>query len=76
MVSVVMMSSNGAYLTCHDSRVIHSVGALDRYPLKEEEVLSYVTSSLQLVNMQNYMYRATHTLSGGQRQRVAIAGDS
>ncbi|GAX75405.1 hypothetical protein CEUSTIGMA_g2849.t1 [Chlamydomonas eustigma] len=47
---------------------------LGRYTLKEEVVLSSVTSSLKLVNMQNYMYRATHTLSGGQRQRVAIAG--
>ncbi len=33
-----------------------------------------VRSALQLVNMEDFMYRATHTLSGGQRQRVAIAG--
>ena len=40
----------------------------------EAEVREAVASALRLVNMQDYMYRATHTLSGGQRQRVAIAG--
>ena len=51
----------------------------------EAEVREAVASALRLVNMQDYMYRATHTLSGGQRlsqvwslggqqQRIAIAG--
>lgn len=35
---------------------------------------SAVESALDLVNLRDYMHRATHTLSGGQRQRVAIAG--
>ncbi|KAG2442970.1 hypothetical protein HXX76_003044 [Chlamydomonas incerta] len=47
---------------------------LGRYVLTEEEVSAAVRSSLRLVNMEDFMYRATHTLSGGQRQRVAIAG--
>lgn len=46
-----------------------------RYDLPEAKVKEAVASALQLVNMQDYMYRATHTLSGGQRQRVAIAGE-
>lgn len=33
-----------------------------------------VRQALSLVNMQEYVHRATHTLSGGQKQRVAIAG--
>jgi ABC-type Mn2+/Zn2+ transport system ATPase subunit len=33
-----------------------------------------VETALELVNMKQFMHRATHTLSGGQRQRVAIAG--
>ena len=45
-----------------------------RYMMGEAEVREAVASALRLVNMQDYMYRATHTLSGGQRQRVAIAG--
>ncbi|KAG2499156.1 hypothetical protein HYH03_002738 [Edaphochlamys debaryana] len=47
---------------------------LGRYNLSEAAVSSAVRSSLRLVNMEDFMYRATHTLSGGQRQRVAIAG--
>jgi energy-coupling factor transport system ATP-binding protein len=42
--------------------------------MPEEEVKEAVVSALKLVNMEPYIYRATHTLSGGQRQRVAIAG--
>lgn len=45
-----------------------------RYDLPEEAVQQVVLEALELVNMQEFMYRATHTLSGGQRQRVAIAG--
>ncbi len=33
-----------------------------------------VEQALSLVNMRDFMHRATHTLSGGQKQRVAIAG--
>jgi ABC-type hemin transport system ATPase subunit len=40
----------------------------------EEQVAAAVEAALELVNMQEFMHRATHTLSGGQRQRVAIAG--
>lgn len=47
---------------------------LGRYVMSEAEVAAAVRSALQLVNMEDFMYRATHTLSGGQRQRVAIAG--
>ena len=47
---------------------------LGRYKLEEEEVRASVESALKLVNMSDFIYRATHTLSGGQRQRVAIAG--
>ncbi|GLC35940.1 hypothetical protein PLESTM_000384900 [Pleodorina starrii] len=47
---------------------------LGRYNVTEEEVSSAVRSALRLVNLEDFMYRATHTLSGGQRQRVAIAG--
>ncbi|GLI68815.1 hypothetical protein VaNZ11_013317, partial [Volvox africanus] len=47
---------------------------LGRYNLTETEVSSFVRSALRLVNLENFMYRATQTLSGGQRQRVAIAG--
>ncbi|EFJ47198.1 hypothetical protein VOLCADRAFT_61738 [Volvox carteri f. nagariensis] len=47
---------------------------LGRYKLTEAEVAFAVRSALRLVNMEDFMYRATHTLSGGQRQRVAIAG--
>jgi len=36
--------------------------------------VSAVEAALELVNMKEFMHRATHTLSGGQRQRVAIAG--
>ena len=43
--------------------------------MSDNDVRAAVASSLALVNMQDYTYRATHTLSGGQRQRVAIAGD-
>jgi len=45
-----------------------------RYVLPEEQVQTAVATALQLVNMSEFMHRATHTLSGGQRQRVAIAG--
>jgi len=45
-----------------------------RYLLPEEQVQTAVATALQLVNMSEFMHRATHTLSGGQRQRVAIAG--
>lgn len=45
-----------------------------RYVLPEQQVRDAVEVALQLVNMQQFMHRATHTLSGGQRQRVAIAG--
>mmetsp|Transcript_37475 Transcript_37475/g.83403 ORF Transcript_37475/g.83403 Transcript_37475/m.83403 type:complete len:191 (+) Transcript_37475:1163-1735(+) len=47
---------------------------LGRYVMDEKQVEEGVKSALELVNMMDYMYRATHTLSGGQRQRVAIAG--
>ena len=47
---------------------------LCRYVMREEDVQAAVSSALRLVNMQDHMFRATHTLSGGQRQRVAIAG--
>ncbi|WIA33020.1 hypothetical protein OEZ86_006177 [Tetradesmus obliquus] len=47
---------------------------LGRYVLPEQQVRDAVEVALQLVNMQQFMHRATHTLSGGQRQRVAIAG--
>ncbi|GFR41402.1 hypothetical protein Agub_g2081, partial [Astrephomene gubernaculifera] len=47
---------------------------LGRYQLSESEVSTAVRSALRLVNLEDFMYRATHTLSGGQRQRVAIAG--
>ena len=43
--------------------------------MPEEQVRDKVSAALDLVNMQDYMYRATHSLSGGQRQRVAIAGN-
>jgi ABC-type glutathione transport system ATPase component len=49
---------------------------MHRYDLKEEEVQKAVVAALELVNMRDYMFRATHTLSGGQRQRVAIAGEA
>ena len=42
--------------------------------MNESDVRDAVASALQLVNMQDYIFRATHTLSGGQRQRIAIAG--
>lgn len=42
--------------------------------MPEEQVAAAVEAALELVNMQDFMHRATHTLSGGQRQRVAIAG--
>ena len=45
-----------------------------RYVLPEDQVASAVEAALELVNMKEFMHRATHTLSGGQRQRVAIAG--
>lgn len=45
-----------------------------RYKLPEDQVVTAVEAALQLVNMHDFMHRATHTLSGGQRQRVAIAG--
>ena len=45
-----------------------------RYKMNESDVRDAVASALQLVNMQDYIFRATHTLSGGQRQRIAIAG--
>ncbi|KXZ56381.1 hypothetical protein GPECTOR_1g338 [Gonium pectorale] len=47
---------------------------LGRYKMREAQVSEAVRSSLRLVNLEDFMYRATHTLSGGQRQRVAIAG--
>eukprot|EP00197_Chlamydomonas_leiostraca_P002075 CAMPEP_0202858368 /NCGR_PEP_ID=MMETSP1391-20130828/935_1 /ASSEMBLY_ACC=CAM_ASM_000867 /TAXON_ID=1034604 /ORGANISM="Chlamydomonas leiostraca, Strain SAG 11-49" /LENGTH=280 /DNA_ID=CAMNT_0049537283 /DNA_START=193 /DNA_END=1035 /DNA_ORIENTATION=+ len=47
---------------------------LGRYDMAESDVAAAVSSALRLVNMEPFMYRATHTLSGGQRQRVAIAG--
>jgi ABC-type hemin transport system ATPase subunit len=37
-------------------------------------VAAAVEAALDLVNLKEFMHRATHTLSGGQRQRVAIAG--
>lgn len=49
-------------------------GYVCRYDLPEAEVAAAVAAALKLVNMEDFMYRATHTLSGGQRQRVAIAG--
>lgn len=42
--------------------------------MDEADVKAAVQAALELVNMEEFMYRATHTLSGGQRQRVAIAG--
>jgi hypothetical protein len=45
-----------------------------RYRLPEGQVAAAVERALALVNMSEFMHRATHTLSGGQRQRVAIAG--
>lgn len=42
--------------------------------MPEGQVAAAVEAALELVNMQEFMHRATHTLSGGQRQRVAIAG--
>jgi ABC-type glutathione transport system ATPase component len=45
-----------------------------RYVLQEQQVRDAVETALELVNMKQFMHRATHTLSGGQRQRVAIAG--
>jgi ABC-type Mn2+/Zn2+ transport system ATPase subunit len=45
-----------------------------RYKLPEQQVADAVETALELVNMKQFMHRATHTLSGGQRQRVAIAG--
>lgn len=45
-----------------------------RYQLQEELVQVQAERALQLVSMQAYAGRATHTLSGGQKQRVAIAG--
>jgi energy-coupling factor transport system ATP-binding protein len=47
---------------------------LGRYRLPESQVEEAVAAALGLVNMSEFMHRATHTLSGGQRQRVAIAG--
>lgn len=47
-----------------------------RYRLPEDQVSAAVETALELVNMKEFMHRATHTLSGGQRQRVAIAGGS
>ncbi|KAF6254440.1 P-loop containing nucleoside triphosphate hydrolase protein [Scenedesmus sp. NREL 46B-D3] len=47
---------------------------LGRYRLPERQVRDAVQTALELVNMKQFMHRATHTLSGGQRQRVAIAG--
>jgi hypothetical protein len=48
---------------------------LCRYLLPEQQVQTAVESALDLVNLKDFMHRATHTLSGGQRQRVAIAGE-
>lgn len=45
-----------------------------RYQVPEEQVAAAVEAALELVNLRDFMHRATHTLSGGQRQRVAIAG--
>lgn len=42
--------------------------------MPEAQVAAAVEAALELVNMKEFMHRATHTLSGGQRQRVAIAG--
>lgn len=47
---------------------------LGRYRLPEPQVAAAVERALALVNLSEFMHRATHTLSGGQRQRVAIAG--
>lgn len=47
-----------------------------RYKLPEQEVSAAVETAMELVNMKEFMHRATHTLSGGQRQRVAIAGEA
>lgn len=47
---------------------------LPRYQMPESQVAAAVEAALELVNMKEFMHRATHTLSGGQRQRVAIAG--
>jgi ABC-type nitrate/sulfonate/bicarbonate transport system ATPase subunit len=47
-----------------------------RYKLPESQVASAVEAALELVNLKEFMHRATHTLSGGQRQRVAIAGEA
>jgi energy-coupling factor transporter ATP-binding protein EcfA2 len=47
---------------------------LGRYQLPEELVMVQAQHALELVSMQAYGDRATHTLSGGQKQRVAIAG--
>lgn len=47
---------------------------LGRYQMPESQVAAAVEAALELVNMKEFMHRATHTLSGGQRQRVAIAG--
>lgn len=50
------------------------VCVLHRYQMHESQVAAAVEAALELVNMKEFMHRATHTLSGGQRQRVAIAG--
>lgn len=47
---------------------------LGRYVMDESAVEGKVRAALALVNLTEFMHRATHTLSGGQRQRVAIAG--
>eukprot|EP00891_Asterochloris_glomerata_P002274 jgi/Astpho2/2274/Aster-03245 len=47
---------------------------LGRYNLPKELALAQALHALQLVGMQAFGQRPTHTLSGGQKQRVAIAG--
>jgi energy-coupling factor transporter ATP-binding protein EcfA2 len=54
--------------------LLRACGFVCRYRLPEEQVRDAVETALELVNMKQFMHRATHTLSGGQRQRVAIAG--
>ena len=86
MVTLVGLSSqdqhNRVLLPCHGSapisisvpRVVPVLANVCRYELPEQQVAEAVEAALQLVNMGDFMHRATHTLSGGQRQRVAIAG--
>ncbi|PHS34294.1 MAG: energy-coupling factor transporter ATPase [Alkaliphilus sp.] len=42
--------------------------------VKREEIIERVESSLSLVGMDAYRFKAPHLLSGGQKQRIAIAG--